>query len=467
MRWSTSVLLQLSTGSAFASATPFPHYAETFTVNTVESNTKEGVVVRQTLVRDVTLHRSMMCARGPLVRGVLQQIVRCDIYPLGWYADIGGIDDTHLQCTNQTRNPDPSFCQWSTFWAPPPPNASSQAVVLNGTACTRWIWWDGGEQFAFWGTATTPLRSAKLFTPHTGWVPWAIDYVHFVAATPADEAYAPLPGAHCPPASPPLTAAAGAGATAAGVGGAAVGWETLSAAGRWGARMVSARPKRLNQHDHHQHQQQQQDPQPLNPNPLKSWRLEIDTTVAPVVFFNHTLDACFETDVVDETLNAFRLPDGSIRMIGGNGGEGPCSFVGESFDTLRRDCVTGPVIKSRNDYTGPGDYPHNMWLPGTKTPEPNPNPNPNPNLTLTLTLTLPNPDPNPDPDTDPNPNPNSNPSADPILALICGCQVHGRLTATRSMASCTTNSTPLAPSTRGCLSRCVLRATLKNAGFRL
>ena len=94
-----------------------------------------------------------------------------------------------------------------------------------------------------------------------------------------------------------------------------------------------------------------------------SWRLEIDLSVKPVTFFNHSRDACYQGDVIDETLNAFRTADDQIRMVAGNGGSGPCSFIGATLGTLKRDCATGPVIKSRNNYTGPGDYPHNMWLP--------------------------------------------------------------------------------------------------------
>ena len=61
---------------------------------------------------------------------------------------------------------------------------------------------------------------------------------------------------------------------------------------------------------------------------LDSWKLEIDLTAPPVLLFNHTTDACYQSDVIDETLNAFRTADGQIRMVAGNGGEGPCSFVG-------------------------------------------------------------------------------------------------------------------------------------------
>ena len=99
---------------------------------------------------------------------------------------------------------------------------------------------------------------------------------------------------------------------------------------------------------------------------LDEWSLEIDLSTSPTLLFNHsTVDACYKTDVIDETLNAFRTTGGRIRMVAGNGGEGPCSFVGNSLLALKRDCDTGPVLRSRSDYTGPADFPHNMWLPAT------------------------------------------------------------------------------------------------------
>ena len=176
---------------------------------------------------------------GALVQGVLQQIVRCDIHPLGWFANIGGPNASALQCTNMTRDPSPSSCQWSPFWAAPvAANVSSQDVVLNGTACTRWEWWDAGQQWAFWGTATTPLRSAKLFTPHAGWSVWAIDFHSFVAEPAPLHAYAALPGADCPPSSvPPASSSSPVGSVGPG-GAGGHGGALLAAAGngamRWG-----------------------------------------------------------------------------------------------------------------------------------------------------------------------------------------------------------------------------------------
>jgi hypothetical protein len=188
----------------------FPVYAETFTVHTTESDPAHGVVVHQTIAHDYTLRRSMMKAEGLLVQGVLQQIRRCDLHPTGWYAAIGGADASHLGCTNTSINPDPQFCQQSPFWSAPPANASSSSVTLNGTACTKWTYWEGGEQFAFWGTPTTPLRAAKIFTANPGFSTYAIDFSGFVAAPPPLSTFAALPGADCPPATPPATAGAAA-----------------------------------------------------------------------------------------------------------------------------------------------------------------------------------------------------------------------------------------------------------------
>ena len=198
----------LSLGAEEAKA-PFPDYDETFTVETIESTPKEGVVLRQTIVHDYTLRRSMMRADGSLVRGVLQQILRCDIHPTGWFADIGGPNPQSLQCTNMTRNSDPAYCQWTPFWDAPPANATMHEDVLNGTKCTRWDYWSGGESFSFWGTHTNPLRTAKTFTQHIGYELWAIDFVNFVGGTPPLSAFDTLPGVVCPAASPPPPATGG------------------------------------------------------------------------------------------------------------------------------------------------------------------------------------------------------------------------------------------------------------------
>lgn len=190
-------MLAISLGASF------PVYAETFTVQTVESDPTHGVVVRQTIAHDYVKRRSMMKAKGLLVQGVLQQIRRCDRQPKGWYAAIGGPNASHLTCTNTSIDLDPAFCQQSPFWAAPPANATSRRVTLNGTACSRWSWWEGGEEFAFWGTPTTPLRAAKIFTAKAGFSTYAIDFTNFVAAPPALSEFDALPGAVCPKATRP------------------------------------------------------------------------------------------------------------------------------------------------------------------------------------------------------------------------------------------------------------------------
>ena len=47
------------------------------------------------------------------------------------------------------------------------------------------------------------------------------------------------------------------------------------------------------------------------------WHLSVDMG-AEHVFFNASADGCFEWDIIDETLNAFRDADGMVRMVSGN-----------------------------------------------------------------------------------------------------------------------------------------------------
>jgi hypothetical protein len=205
--WLMLVLVAVAPAAAAAASTSafFPDYAERFTVHTREYDTAHGVTVEQTIASDDKLQRAMMLAKGSMVRGVLQQITRCDIHPVGWFVQVAGPTTSQLQCQNVTRT-----CQWSKFWTAPPPNATMTDDNINGTACIRWEWWDAGEKMAFWGTQDTPLRTSKLFSSHTGWAPWTIDFTDFVAAAPKMDAFAPLPGAKCPPATgPPPTAQQG------------------------------------------------------------------------------------------------------------------------------------------------------------------------------------------------------------------------------------------------------------------
>jgi hypothetical protein len=132
----------ISGGGSGGSPRWFPGYAESFTVQTVEvhpyikqeeedssgsGGTGRHVVptvsVRQLIAQDNVSRRSMMLARGQLVRGVLQQIKRCDVHPTGWFASIAGPSMARLQCQNQSISSSPSDCQWTPFWGIPP-NAS-------------------------------------------------------------------------------------------------------------------------------------------------------------------------------------------------------------------------------------------------------------------------------------------------------------------------------------------------------
>jgi hypothetical protein len=194
------ILVAASAASA-TSAAFFPDYAESFTVHTREYDTLNGVVVQQTIISDATLQRSMMLAEGSMVQGVLQQITRCDIHPIGWFVQLSGPTRSQLQCLNVTRT-----CQWSKFWSAPPSNASMTDDKINGTSCLRWEWWEAGEKMAFWGTNSTPMRTGKIFSS-TGETTWTIDFTGFVAAAPKADAFAPLPGVKCPPAAPPPPAA--------------------------------------------------------------------------------------------------------------------------------------------------------------------------------------------------------------------------------------------------------------------
>ena len=92
----------------------------------------------------------MMSAVGSLVGGVEQQIKRCDLHPLGWFAVVGGPSLDSLMCKNVTVDPDPTKCQWSSFWGVPA-NASGPQVVEGKEcgafpSCMRWSFWDSHEQ---------------------------------------------------------------------------------------------------------------------------------------------------------------------------------------------------------------------------------------------------------------------------------------------------------------------------------
>jgi hypothetical protein len=193
-----------STTTTATSRAP-PEYNECFTVGTMEADTPTNTtVLRQTLAQDDLLRRSSMTATGTLVGGFEQQIKRCDL-PLGaaWFVEIGGPDRAHLQCRNMSINPAPADCQWSKFWGIQANASGPFADTVRGIRCERWEWWDSAMQYAFWGTDSVPLRTAKLFDSDPTHVPWFIDFIDFIPGPPASAAFEPVPDNNCPPASPP------------------------------------------------------------------------------------------------------------------------------------------------------------------------------------------------------------------------------------------------------------------------
>lgn len=169
---------------------------------------------------------------------------RCDIEPMGWSVQFGGPAGTQpseWKCVNMSVNPAPDYCQWSNFWvsdrlikrADPllvvlcavlgspfpqsgrfgsnsdrsamPQDIPSNATYagtdkVNGVLADKWVYWSGGDEFAFWGTATSPLKTAKTDAAVPGQVEWAIDFVDFVPGPPVLEKFQPTAGVQCPPA---------------------------------------------------------------------------------------------------------------------------------------------------------------------------------------------------------------------------------------------------------------------------
>lgn len=186
----------------------FPPYSESFTVETLESTfNSQQPTVQQLIAQDNITRRSMMLAQGPLVHGVLQQIKRCDIHPLGWFADIGGPSMEQLECKNTSINSDPNDCQWTPFWEIPANASGPTPDKLNGTKCGRWDWWEENERHSFWGTSEKPLRIAKVWTPHPAPVTtWYIDFSGFSDVPPSLSEFDPVPAAGCTPARTSTTA---------------------------------------------------------------------------------------------------------------------------------------------------------------------------------------------------------------------------------------------------------------------
>lgn len=200
--------------SAARAATPArPAFSESFSVDTVEvDDTLNGeVVLTQVLRRDSTTqeHRSFMSANGSLVGGGEEQVMRCDLHPLGWLIVAGGADASNLSswsCSNQTVDSDPQHCQWGQFWTPLPLNASyAGQELVDGRQAHRWSYWMANEQWALWASldGKSPVATGKVWTAHKNYHLWRILWRNFVPGPPPLSRFDVTPGIRCGPAPPP------------------------------------------------------------------------------------------------------------------------------------------------------------------------------------------------------------------------------------------------------------------------
>lgn len=200
--------LLLACVCALAAARPIPTIAETFCVRTVEADTTtppSPPVLKQLICKDVPNRRHVMIGDGPLVHGHLEQLTLC-ADPFGYELDVGGVP---LQCTNTSLPSNDGLCDFSVpFWSFPA-NASFTGADANVTsdvcagACDRWVYWEQGEEYAFWASPAplppTPVRIAKIFTAVKGYTLWHIDWLAFTTQVP-DAPFVPPSG--LPPCTP-------------------------------------------------------------------------------------------------------------------------------------------------------------------------------------------------------------------------------------------------------------------------
>jgi len=206
-------------GSAYGKPTTpnIPKINPNFVVNTVEVDNTNTTILEQKLVFDIDLRRSMMYGYGTLVKGAMQQIRRCDIHPEGWMISAGGPDTSDpstWQCTNTTINAAgelPWNCQYSTFWSFPDDMKYAGNDVINETPCDKWVYFNGGDEYALWATQGVdasgqiidiPVANGKTLSA-TGGNSWTIYYYDFVGGTPADSEYTAIDGLQCPESTPP------------------------------------------------------------------------------------------------------------------------------------------------------------------------------------------------------------------------------------------------------------------------
>ena len=211
----TLLLLSLLTT---ALAKDQPSINPNFAVNTVEVDDENVTILEQRLVFDVDLRRSMMYAKGSLVKGAMQQIKRCDIHPEGWMSSSGGNninDPSTWACENTTidrLSEAPFYCQYSNFWGFPDMKFTGPTEV-NGVPCDEWNYFSGPDRYAVWTTTAigadgvqydVPVGNGKVWSNSSSL--WTIFYHDFVPGPAAEEEYAAVDGSDCPASSPPKPA---------------------------------------------------------------------------------------------------------------------------------------------------------------------------------------------------------------------------------------------------------------------
>ena len=187
-----------------------PTFSESFTVDTLEidTDTNGTVVLSQTIRRDTNLRRTWMRANGSLVRGGMEQIMRCDFQPMGYLISASG-QDANLSswtCANQTIKSDPRDCQMGTFWPPLPQNATFRGVEqVDGRTANRWDYWRDGNEYALWASldGASPVASGLVQTYHAGFHHWRILWRDFQPLPPPAASFDVTPGIECHPAPPP------------------------------------------------------------------------------------------------------------------------------------------------------------------------------------------------------------------------------------------------------------------------
>ena len=187
---------------------PIPDISNNFVCNTLETDANGTTVLEQSLVWDSTNRRSLMHASGALVRGGMEQIKRCDLFPnAGWFTNAGGPDPSNLSnwsCTNTTIPPSGEFpwhCVYNDFWeidSIETPEYMGVEAVQN-VSCDRWNYQmtdpNTGdiEKYAFWAiqNESKPCASSRLGI-------YTLYFSNFTPGHPPLTAFEPNHGYTCP-----------------------------------------------------------------------------------------------------------------------------------------------------------------------------------------------------------------------------------------------------------------------------